>query len=240
MKKKYSCYVVSHGRIPGIYETWNECRAQTDGFPGARFRGYRIYEDAIAAWDAIEQGGEGVSSQVAMFGDPSSDHGLDPILSGMNCPYCGGRSILADSAEVYNGRSYGMIWLCRPCKAWVGCHKGSHDALGRLADAALRKKKQEFHAAFDPIWKGRHIGRGALYAWLAGKMGISKDLCHGGMFDIGQCDRAVEILKGFGESEKTGPIISERARRLVSTHRSRNLTACTAASCTYPKCLCGT
>ena len=33
-KKKY--YAVQVGRIPGIYGTWDECKAQTEGDSGAK------------------------------------------------------------------------------------------------------------------------------------------------------------------------------------------------------------
>lgn len=72
------------------------------------------------------------------------------------CPYCHAEAVLVDSAEVYS-RSYGNIWLCRPCHAWVGVHTndGLNRPLGRLADTELREWKQRAHAAFDPLWKGK-------------------------------------------------------------------------------------
>lgn len=54
---KNTAYVVFIGRIPGIYETWEECEEQVKGFPKCRFQGYKVYEDAIAAWDRFEQRG---------------------------------------------------------------------------------------------------------------------------------------------------------------------------------------
>ncbi|MFR1286910.1 MAG: viroplasmin family protein [Subdoligranulum sp.] len=35
-KKKY--YAVQVGRIPGIYGTWDECKAQTEGVSGAKHK----------------------------------------------------------------------------------------------------------------------------------------------------------------------------------------------------------
>ena len=46
----------------------------------------------------------------------------DNVATGKVCPYCGRRTSLADSAEVYHGRSYGMMYICRPCGVYVGCH----------------------------------------------------------------------------------------------------------------------
>ena len=37
MKKKY---VVWEGRNPGIYDTWDECKAQVNGYTDARFKGF--------------------------------------------------------------------------------------------------------------------------------------------------------------------------------------------------------
>ncbi|KAL6559414.1 hypothetical protein OROGR_004531 [Orobanche gracilis] len=46
---KYSCYVVIRGRSPGIYATWEECRAQVDGYNNARYWGCFSKEEAIEA-----------------------------------------------------------------------------------------------------------------------------------------------------------------------------------------------
>lgn len=43
-------YVVWEGRAPGIYDNWDEARAQIDGFPGAR---YKSYTDLTAATEAF-------------------------------------------------------------------------------------------------------------------------------------------------------------------------------------------
>lgn len=51
----------------------------------------------------------------------------------------------------------------------------------------LRALKMRAHAAFDPIWKGKHMKRGSAYAWLADHMGLEQAACHIGMFDEAQC-----------------------------------------------------
>lgn len=43
-------YVVWEGRAPGIYDTWEECEAQVQGFPGARYRGFTSQDDATRAF----------------------------------------------------------------------------------------------------------------------------------------------------------------------------------------------
>jgi viroplasmin and RNaseH domain-containing protein len=49
-KRKFEAYIVLSGRIPGIYKTWDETKAQTDGFPGACFHGIYSIEDAKKEW----------------------------------------------------------------------------------------------------------------------------------------------------------------------------------------------
>ena len=42
--KKY--YAIATGRVPGIYTSWAEAKAQIDGFPRARFKGFASREEA--------------------------------------------------------------------------------------------------------------------------------------------------------------------------------------------------
>ncbi len=45
-------YAVKTGRVPGIYFTWDDCKAQTDGYPGAKFKSFPA-SDAQGAMDFI-------------------------------------------------------------------------------------------------------------------------------------------------------------------------------------------
>lgn len=63
------------------------------------------------------------------------------VLIGWSCPYCGAPTQFVDDSEIY-GRSFGgKCYICRPCQAWVGCHKDSDKALGRIANKTLRLLK---------------------------------------------------------------------------------------------------
>ena len=112
------------------------------------------------------------------------------------CPYCGSQAAYVDSKVIY-GRSYGMIYLCRPCNAYVGVHRGTDQPLGRLANAELRFWKRAAHSAFDPLWKyGRFRGyRNVAYQWLSGKMGLRVESTHIGMFDVDECKEVIRICK---------------------------------------------
>lgn len=118
------------------------------------------------------------------------------------CPYCKADAELINSAEIY-GRSYGMMWICRPCDAYVGCHKNSKNnmPLGRLANAELREAKKAAHVAFDTLWKGQGFGaRRAAYAWLARTLSIHPQKCHIGMMDVDMCDKVIEVCQHGMES----------------------------------------
>lgn len=71
-KKKNKYYVVWRGRLTGIFDSWEECRKQTEGYEGAQYKGYPTLDLAEAAhklnyWQAIKQGvgdrEEGVGSR---------------------------------------------------------------------------------------------------------------------------------------------------------------------------------
>ena len=66
------------------------------------------------------------------------------------CDYCGRETEYVDSKVIY-GKSYGKIYLCRNCMAYVGVHKGTDKPLGRLANAELRNWKKAAHAVFDSV-----------------------------------------------------------------------------------------
>lgn len=125
------------------------------------------------------------------------------MLEGKVCPYCFSETKYVNSSEVYK-KSYGMIYLCRPCNAWVGA-KGSGQALGRLANKELRQAKMQAHAYFDQLWVRKIMkdglkkghARAKAYKWLAEKMGIDRKLCHMGMMDVAQCKQVVEICKPY-------------------------------------------
>ena len=110
------------------------------------------------------------------------------------CDYCGMPAHFVDSSLIY-GRSYGMVYYCPDCRAWVGVHKGTDIPLGRLADEELRKYKKLAHAAFDPIWRRGLSTRRKAYSWLSEQMGIPEEKTHIGMFDVEQCKQAIALCK---------------------------------------------
>lgn len=118
------------------------------------------------------------------------------ILEGKICPYCKKETEFVDSSEVYR-ESYGMIYLCRQCKAWVGVHKNSDKALGRLANRALRNEKNNAHFWFDKLWKEGDLNRSDAYAWLSEKLGIPVKYTHIGMFSAETCRKVIQHVREY-------------------------------------------
>lgn len=140
---------------------------------------------------------------VANFMDALVDYVAEEYLRrvrlGKVCPYCIEDTVLASSTEVYN-RDYGLIYICRPCNAYVGVHRGTELSKGSVANAELRALRKEAHRHFDPVWRddlleSKHKPRMAAYVWLANKLGIKKSVCHIGMMDIDQCNRVIELCQ---------------------------------------------
>lgn len=46
--KKY--YVVWTGKIPGVFNSWNDCKKSIDGFPGAEYKSFTSKEEAETAF----------------------------------------------------------------------------------------------------------------------------------------------------------------------------------------------
>jgi len=52
-KKKQKYYVVWIGAQPGIYKSWDKCKAQIQGYPGAK---YKSFGSEAEAHQAFSQG----------------------------------------------------------------------------------------------------------------------------------------------------------------------------------------
>lgn len=142
------------------------------------------------------------------------------IIHAKICPYCGDKPELVDSSIIY-GKSYGDIYYCKDCDAYVGVHKGSEQSLGRLANKELREAKKTAHFYFDQLWKKkidkiisqtkfesnydrkkdsskiRRKARNEAYNWLSQKMGLLSEHTHIGMFNIIRCEQVIELCKPY-------------------------------------------
>ncbi len=49
-------YVVFKGKAPGLYDSWEECKAQIEGFPGAVYRAFQDQDEATEAFRRHDSG----------------------------------------------------------------------------------------------------------------------------------------------------------------------------------------
>ncbi|MCM1029462.1 MAG: ribonuclease H family protein [Pseudoflavonifractor sp.] len=62
-RRKY--YVVWEGRSTGVFDSWEECRLQTEGYPGARYKAFPSKEIAIEAFRGRPEDHIGVIKSIA-------------------------------------------------------------------------------------------------------------------------------------------------------------------------------
>lgn len=112
------------------------------------------------------------------------------------CPYCGAPSRLVTGRQIYPHRTdlrNKQFYQCAPCDAFVGCHPGTLQPLGTLANATLRQARMAAHQAFDPLWRSSSRSRSSAYRWLAQQLGVAYEDCHIGMFDMQTCVRVIQL-----------------------------------------------
>ncbi len=116
----------------------------------------------------------------------------------VTCAYCHAEAELVDGTEIYPHRpdlADKRFYLCRPCKAYVGCHPGTMKPMGRLANKELRYWKMAAHRAFDSLWKGKWMRRAEAYEKLSTALNLAPEHCHIGMFDVDLCKKVIEFSR---------------------------------------------
>lgn len=79
--------------------------------------------------------------------------------------------------------------------------RGSHAAhpdgspVGKPADAKTRKARITAHEAFDRIWRTKRMTRDRAYVWMRHELGLSKEECHIGSFDVATCKKLVQKVR---------------------------------------------
>lgn len=77
-------YAVRKGRERGIFNSWEECKASVEGFPGASYKGFPTRAEALAFLEA-ENGAEaphGSQERLVVYVDGSYDHSLQKYAFG--------------------------------------------------------------------------------------------------------------------------------------------------------------
>lgn len=106
-----------------------------------------------------------------------------------------------------------MVYICKPCAAWVGVHTGTDKAKGRLANREFRSWKIEAHAAFDPIWKfklgqgePKNLVRNKTYYWLADELHLARSQTHIAFLDVELCKKVFELCNQPNQHLKHLPV----------------------------------
>lgn len=113
------------------------------------------------------------------------------------CPYCSGSVELVRNDTIY-GRAYGdwpYAYLCRACDAFVGLHPETDLPLGTLANRELREARKRSKSLWQAITRMKQLNRNDAYRWLAERMGIAKQDCHFGHFDLERCQKAFTVCQ---------------------------------------------
>ncbi|ACL61090.1 zinc-finger-containing protein [Methylobacterium nodulans] len=131
---------------------------------------------------------------------------------------CGAPARLTTGAEIYPHRvnlTRTPFWRCDTCQGHVGCHGGTHQHLGTPATAEVRAARKAVHQVLDPLWmdawcirayvgcprRARRriqvLARQRLYAYLAHHLGLPREECHVGLFDLARCPDALAVLDGL-------------------------------------------
>jgi len=74
-RKKY--YVVWEGKTPGIYDSWEACKAQVDGFPHAKYKAYDSPDEAERAFRLGWERARSESDDAKMRAAPPDDAEID-------------------------------------------------------------------------------------------------------------------------------------------------------------------
>ena len=118
----------------------------------------------------------------------------------MNCPYCHKEAEWTENKVIY-GKNYGrsfMVYLCKPCNAYVGCHNNTKKPLGTMANADTREWRKTAHAKFDPLWRDGNYSRDEAYNILNKHFGREIHIAES---DSDTCKEIIEFVHNFNLSE---------------------------------------
>lgn len=97
-------YAVQKGKIPGVYESWDECKSQIEGFKGAKYKSYKNYDDALKFvngeldYDKKSENSIEITEDVYSF--------VDGSFNPETCVYgCGGFLVVGEEKYIIQGNA---------------------------------------------------------------------------------------------------------------------------------------
>lgn len=121
----------------------------------------------------------------------------------LKCPYCGSRALLRPASVIYGKRATdptAPYYVCPhypSCDSYVAAHKSSRLPMGTLANAELRHKRIQAHAAFNRLWESGLMSKRQAYLWLQAKLGLSEQEAHIGKFSMFRCEQVIQLCGSF-------------------------------------------
>ena len=121
----------------------------------------------------------------------------------IKCPYCGSQAFLRPASVVFpEGAAHSdtQFFVCArypACDAYVSAHAGSLLPMGTLADARLRRERQQAHRALGRLWQSGLMNKKEAYRWLQTHLGLSAEDAHIGRFSEYRCGEIIRLCKGF-------------------------------------------
>ncbi len=155
-KKKY--YAVKSGRVPGIYETWDECKRQVMGFSSAVYKSFGTREEAEAYISAGQVKSDIPDDQrVQIYVDGSFDSSTGAFSYGM--------VVLRDGKELTAKQAFNI-------PSMAAMHNVAGEIMGSMA--AMQYCIEAGITDVIIFYDYEGIAKWALGEWKANKEGTQK------------------------------------------------------------------
>ena len=156
-KKKY--YAVKSGRVPGIYETWDECKRQVMGFSSAVYKSFPTLEEAEAYISAGTAKKSDIpdDQRVQIYVDGSFDSATGAFSYGM--------VVLRDGKELTASKAFSI-------PSMAAMHNVAGEIMGSMA--AMQYCLEEGISDVVIFYDYEGIAKWALGEWKANKEGTQK------------------------------------------------------------------
>lgn len=167
MAKKY--YAVRVGKAPGIYLTWDACKAVVDGYPGARYKSFPTMEEAedFVQGVSCEQGAVQVPNADIEGSDYAFVDGSYNVVTGV---YGYGGFLIADGQK-YILQGSGEEEEMSAMRNVAGEILGSMAATQKAIELGLTKLRIYYDYAgieawADGSWKRNKVGTRNYYEYM--------------------------------------------------------------------------
>ena len=171
MAEKKKFYAVAVGRTPGIYRDWPTAKAQVDGFPGARYKGFARHDQA-ESW---------LAAPAALRPSPASPSGRRknspakeecPVDEPLFSPEDGGITVYTDGGAIGNPGpgGYGAV-IVADGKLRELSGGFSHTTNNRMELTACIRALEELGSTPEPVRlysDSRYVVNGISKGWAVG------------------------------------------------------------------------